>query len=163
MITRATRFQAQEQRCGPQRRGVLCHCGMALSLLGRSSPSSHRRSTFSCPHFQQRFLLMGRDIIYNNIHFPDRAAGKEQCAHAVSGDYGGCDSARAAWLGSHAARGGHGGRSSGSTMRVVVVARLARCARSRRCSWRFATIIILAPHPQYYLFTWLPHQAPQAV
>ena len=43
-ITRATRSQAQEQRCGPQRRGVLCHCGMALLLLGRSSPSSHRRS-----------------------------------------------------------------------------------------------------------------------
>ena len=28
---------------------------------------------------------------------------------------------------------------------VVLIARLARCARSRRCSWRLATIIIYAP------------------
>ena len=31
---------------------------------------------------------------------------------------------------------------------VEVVARLAQCARSGRCSWRLATIIILAPHPK---------------
>ena len=53
-----------------------------------------------------------------------------------------------AWLGSHAACGGRGGRSSASTMREVVMARLARRARSGRCSWRFATIIILNPHPK---------------
>ena len=40
------------------------------------------------------------------------------------------------------------GRSPASTMHVVVMAWLARCARSGRCSWRFATIIILAPPPQ---------------
>ena len=82
--------------------------------------------------------------------FPDRAAAFAGClgSHAARGDYGGCDSARAARLGSHAARGGRGGRSSASTMRVVVMARLARCARSGRCSWRFATIIALAPRPE---------------
>ena len=62
---------------------------------------------------------MGRDIPYNNVNFPDRAAARAVCL-AARGDYGGCDSARAARLGSHAARGGRGGRSSGSTMRVVV-------------------------------------------
>ena len=40
-------------------------------------------------------------------------------------------------------------------MRVVIMARLARCARSGKCSWRFATILILAAHPKYYLFKWL--------
>ena len=98
---------------------------------------------------------MGKDIVYNNMNFPGQAAARAVClgSHAARGDYGGCDSARAARLGSHAARGGRGGRSSASTMRVVVMARLARCARSGRCSWRFATIIILAPHPEkiYYL------------
>ena len=59
-----------------------------------------------------------------------------------------------------AARGGRGGRSSAH---VVVVAGLARCAHSGRCSWRFATVVILAPHPKYDLFTWPPHHAPQAV
>ena len=90
---------------------------------------------------------MGKDIIYNNANFPDRASARAVClgSHAARDDYGGCDSARAARLGSHAARGGRGGRRSASTMRVVVMARLARCAR---CSWRFATIIILVPHPE---------------
>ena len=84
------------------------------------------------------------------MNFPDRATARAVClgSHAVRDDYGGCDSARAARLGLHAARGGRGGRSSANTMRVVVVDRLARCARSGRCSWRFATIIILAPHPE---------------
>ena len=90
---------------------------------------------------------MGKDILYNNMNFPGRAAARAVClgSHAARGDYGGCDSARAAWLGSHVAC---GGRSSASTMRVVVMARLARCTRSGRCSWRFATIVILAPHTE---------------
>ena len=69
---------------------------------------------------------MGTDILYNNMNFPDRAAG----SHAARGDYGGCDSAAAARLCSHAARGGRGGRSSARTLRVVAVARLACCAPS---------------------------------
>ena len=75
---------------------------------------------------------MGKDILYNNMNFPDRAAARAVClgSHAARGDYGGCDSARAARLGSHAARGGRGGRSSASTMRVVAMARLARCTPS---------------------------------
>ena len=90
---------------------------------------------------------MGRDILYNNMNFPDQAEARAMRlgSNAARGDYGGCDSARAARLGSHTARGGRGGRRSASTTRVVVMARLARCAR---CSWRFATIIILVPHPE---------------
>ena len=70
---------------------------------------------------------MGKDFLYNNMNFPDRAATRAVClgSRAARGDYGGCDSARAARLGSHAARGGRGGRSSASTMRVVVMAQLA--------------------------------------
>ena len=112
-----------------------------------------------------RFLLMGQDIQYNNVNFPGRAAASAVClgSHAARSDYGGCDSARVTRPGSHAARGGRGGRSSASMMRVVVMDRPARCARSGRCSWRFATVLILAPHPKYYLFTRTPHYAPQAV
>ena len=73
---------------------------------------------------------MGKDILYNNMNFPDRAAAvRVPRLGSCLGVYGGCDSARVARLGSHAARGGRGGRSSASTMRVVVVARLARCAQ----------------------------------
>ena len=87
------------------------------------------------------------DILYNNMNFPDQAAARAASARtlrvatmkAVT---------RLERLGSHAALGGRGGRSSASTMRVVVMARLTQCARSGRCSWRFATIIILAPHPK---------------
>ena len=76
---------------------------------------------------------MGKDTLYNNMNFPDRAAAvRVPRLAAARGDYGGCDSARVARLGSHAARGGRGGRSSTSTMRVVVMARLARCAHSGR-------------------------------
>ena len=96
---------------------------------------------------------MGKDILSDNKNFSDRAAARavRLGSHAVRGDYGGCDSARADRLGSHAARGGRGSRSSASTMRVVVMAWLAQCVRSRRRSWCFATIIILALHPKYYL------------
>ena len=103
---------------------------------------------FLTPQMREPFLtafwIDGKDILYHNMNFPDRAAARAVCLglHAVRGDYGGCESARAARLGSHAARGGRGGRSSASTMRMVVMARLARCARSGRCSWRLATIII---------------------
>ena len=62
---------------------------------------------------------MGKDILYNNMNFPDQAATRAVClgSHAVRGDYGCYDSARAARLGSHATRGGRGGRSSAGTMR----------------------------------------------
>ena len=40
---------------------------------------------------------------------------------------------------------------------VEVVARLAQCARNGRCSWRLVTVMILVPHPKYYLLKWLPH------
>ena len=68
--------------------------------------------------------------------------------HDARGDYGDCDSATVARL------------DSARTLRVVAmvsVARLARCAVSgsartmhapRACSWRLATIFMLAPHPQ---------------
>ena len=86
------------------------------------------------------------------MNFPNRAAARAVClgSHAARGDhsYGGCDSARVARLGSHTARGGRTARSSASMMRMVVMARPAQCVRSGRCSWRFATIIILAPHPE---------------
>ena len=83
--------------------------------------------------FASVFLLMGKDILYNNMNFPERAAARAVClgSHAARGDYGGCDSARAARLRSHAALGGH---SSASTMRVVAMARLARCALSGGCT-----------------------------
>ena len=99
---------------------------------------------------------MGEDIIYNNVNFPGRAAARAVClgSHPARCDYGGCDSAKAARLGSHAAHGGRDGRSLASTMRVVVMARLARCTRSGRCSWRFATIVILAPHTENVMFTY---------
>ena len=73
---------------------------------------------------------------------PQRLSSEAPYLHI---EYGGCDSARVARLGSHAAHGGRGGSSSASLMRVVVMARLARCACSGRCSWRLATIIIGAP------------------
>ena len=46
--------------------------------------------------------------------------------YAARGDYGGCVSARVSWLDLHAARGGRGGRSLARTLRMVVMARLAR-------------------------------------
>ena len=100
--------------------------------------------------FLTAFFIDGKDILYNNM-FPDRAAARAVClgSRAARGD---CNSARAARLGSYAARGGRAGRSSASTMCVVVMARLARCARSGRCSWRFATIIILAPHSKIFIY-----------
>ena len=59
---------------------------------------------------------MGKDtgILYNNMKFPDQAATRAVClsSHAVRGDYGCYDSARAARLGSHVARGGRCGRSA---------------------------------------------------
>ena len=58
---------------------------------------------------------------------------------------------RLEWLGlTHVLRvwDGRGGCSLARTMRVVVMERLAQCACSGRCSWRFTTIIILAPHPE---------------
>ena len=66
---------------------------------------------------------MGRGI-YIGIS-PTEQEESAACAvclgsHAARGDHGGCDSAKAARLGSHAARGGRGGRSSANTMRVVV-------------------------------------------
>ena len=73
---------------------------------------------------------MGQDIQYNNvnINITGRATASAMCFGAARSDYRGCDSVRVARLGSHAARGGRGGRSSANTMRVVVIAHDARAA-----------------------------------
>ena len=85
---------------------------------------------FMTPQAREPFLLMGQDILYNNIFFPDKAAARAVC------------------FGTHAARGTMVTQCGSARLRtlrmvaVVVVARLARCARSGRCSWRLATIIL---------------------
>ena len=40
-----------------------------------------------------RVLELGKDILYNNMNFPDRAAACAVCLglHAARGDYGGCE------------------------------------------------------------------------
>ena len=124
--------------------------------------SSTKETVYTCvwhlkrgSRFWQRFLLMGRDIQDKNVNFPDWAAGKEQSASACTLRVVSMEAvSRLEW------------RGSTRTLRVVamvVVARRARCVRSRRCSCRFATVIILTPHPKYYLFAWPPHHAPQAI
>ena len=87
------------------------------------------------------------------MNFPDRAAARAMClgSHAAHGDYGGCDSAAAAQLCSHAARGGRGSRSSARTLHVVAVARLARCAPSAVGALTPRNQLYIVPHPKYYL------------
>ena len=93
---------------------------------------------------------MDKDILYNNMNFPVRAAARAVClgSHAARGDYGGCDSARAARLGSHAAHGGRGGHGSASTMRMVAMARLARCAPSAVGALRPRNRLYISAAPQ---------------
>ena len=63
---------------------------------------------------------MGRDILYNNINFPDRAAGKEQCASACMLRVVTMEAvSRLDWLGL---------TRKLCVVAVVVVARLTRCA-----------------------------------
>ena len=97
---------------------------------------THTHTHTHTPFFMG-FFLMGRGI-YIGIS-PTEQEESAACAvclgsHAARGDYGGCDSATVARLGLHAAHSGRGACSSARTMRVVVVARLARCARSGRCN-----------------------------
>ena len=63
---------------------------------------------------------MGQVIYYYITHISLTEQQHAVCL-AARGDYGGGDSARVDWLGMHAASGGRGGRSSASTMRVVVM------------------------------------------
>ena len=104
---------------------------------------------------------MGKDILYNNMNFPDRAAACAVClgSHAGRGDYGGCDSATAARLCSHAARGGH---SSARTLRVVAVARLARCAPSAVGALTPRNHLYISAAPQILFIKWLPQNLPQS-
>ena len=68
---------------------------------------------------------MAQDILYNNIislteqQHAQCASARTLCAVTMEA---------VTRLGSHAARGGLSGRSLARTMRVVVMARLARCA-----------------------------------
>ena len=67
-------------------------------------------TVFMTPQMREPFLtafwIDGKDILYHNMNFPDRAAARAVCLGSCAARvaYGGCDSARAARLGSHAAR-----------------------------------------------------------
>ena len=68
---------------------------------------------------------MGKDTLYNNMNFPDRAAAvRVPRLAAARGDYGGCDSARVARLDSHDARGGYGSARTMRAQREVQLAAL---------------------------------------
>ena len=77
-------------------------------------------------------------------HVKGMLIGKSCYAYAASHSHFACSArtlrvvAQLVWFG------------SASTLHMVLVARLARCARSGRCSWRLATIVVLVPHPEYY-------------
>ena len=102
---------------------------------------------FMIPQAREPVLtdLMGKDILYNNMNFPDRAAARAVClvSRAARGDYGGCDSTRAARLGSHAACGGY------------CSARSMRAQREVQLALRNNYYISAAPRK--YLFIRLPH------
>ena len=88
---------------------------------------------------------MGKDFLYNNMNFADRAAARAVCLGSLAerGDCGGCDSASVARLGSHAARGSSGAYTSARSHDAHSGCGLARTMRAQR--------EVLGPRSNYLL------------